>query len=575
MKHKEVNVYHLIHKVKHGYKILSANKALNLSQYHIVASILGIGIGMTGLYMALQESNIGSLYLPRMTGGKDSSEIIYVAGLKNLGNNCFLNVILQALASCSCFVSFLRNLLVMDVESIEEYMPLLVALTTLLEDLCIIHDERTILDPRKVMLALSFYVSSFKLTRQQDAAEAFLHLLCSLEEEVSQCYAPHGSSLAEITGLTSRIHKPKSKSHRDYEQWRRYIYGPFDGTVGSILTCRSCSSVLSVDIEHFRSLSLSPALDGNADIMEGCSIIECLERFTALEHLENFRCGRCWHIGALKYLSIRVDKDEEKIDKLSHCVNLDCCDCKSLFHQEEIKWTGFSCALKQLSLTRCPKILCIHLQRASMNDNGDLIKLQGHISFPFILDLFPFTKARKILAEEFPVQCTQSNVKRQQQLLDPRLIQINMEYKKQFLGHVYGTGRENLLHGFPMNSFRRSSDELKSDDSSAETIIKDKVKVAEVQAREASTSYSTSFMYLLTSVVEHYGRSGSGHYAAYRRVTSKSGAGNSMGTQVTEQSRWFYVSDHEISDVSEESVLSAEASLLFYERIDGGFYTVT
>ncbi|URE38203.1 ubiquitin carboxyl-terminal hydrolase, partial [Musa troglodytarum] len=189
-------------------------------------------------------------------------------------------------------------------------------------DLCIIHDERTILDPRKVMLALSFYVSSFKLTRQQDAAEAFLHLLCSLEEEVSQCYAPHGSSLAEITGLTSRIHKPKSKSHRDYEQWRRYIYGPFDGTVGSILTCRSCSSVLSVDIEHFRSLSLSPALDGNADIMEGCSIIECLERFTALEHLENFRCGRCWHIGALKYLSIRVDKDEQLHPQFYHTSTL-------------------------------------------------------------------------------------------------------------------------------------------------------------------------------------------------------------------------------------------------------------
>ncbi|XP_064938428.1 ubiquitin carboxyl-terminal hydrolase 27-like isoform X2 [Musa acuminata AAA Group] len=504
MKHKEVNIYHLIHKVKHGYKILSANKALNLSQYHIVASILGIGIGMTGLYMALQESNIGSLYLPWMTGGNDSSEIIYVAGLKNLGNNCFLNVILQ------------------------------------------------------------------------DAAEAFLHLLCSLEEEVLQCYAPHSSSLAEITGLPSRIHKPKSKSHTDYEQWRRYIYGPFDGTVGSILTCRSCSSMLSLDIEHFRSLSLSPALDGNADIMEGCSIIDCLERFTALEHLENFRCGRCWHIGALKYLSVSADKDEEKIDKLSHCVNLDCCDCKSLFHQEEIKWTGFSCALKQLCLTRCPKILCIHLQRASMNDNGDLIKLQGHISFPFILDLFPFMKARKILAEEFPVQCTRSNVQRQQQPLDPRLIQINMQYKKQLLGHVYGTGRENLLNGFPISSFQRSSNELKSDDSSAETIIEDKVEVAEVQAREVSSSCSsTSFMYLLTSVVEHYGRSGSGHYAAYRRVTSKSGAGNSMGTQVIEQSQWFYVSDHEISDVSEESVLSAEASLLFYERIDGDFNTVT
>ncbi|RWW07667.1 hypothetical protein BHE74_00006716 [Ensete ventricosum] len=100
------------------------------------------------------------------------------------------------------------------------------------------------------------------------------------------------------------------------------------------LSCISNFWYLSVDIEHFRSLSLSPALDGNADIMEGCSIIDCLERFTALEHLENFRCGRCWHIGALKYLSVRADKDEmthllrlllrrkSKLQRLPVCCNL-------------------------------------------------------------------------------------------------------------------------------------------------------------------------------------------------------------------------------------------------------------
>lgn len=58
-----------------------------------------------------------------------------------------------------------------------------------------------------------------------------------------------------------------------------------------------------------------------------------------------------------------------------------------------------------------------------------------------------------------------------------------MQYKKQLLGHVYGTGRENLLNGFPINSFQRSSNELKSDDSSAETIIEDKVEVAEVRVK--------------------------------------------------------------------------------------------
>ncbi|KAL5215251.1 hypothetical protein ABZP36_004403 [Zizania latifolia] len=37
--------------------------------------------------------------------------VYYTGGLKNLGNNCFLNVILQALASCNGFVSSLDNLL--------------------------------------------------------------------------------------------------------------------------------------------------------------------------------------------------------------------------------------------------------------------------------------------------------------------------------------------------------------------------------------------------------------------------------------------------------------------------------
>lgn len=62
--------------------------------------------------------------------------------------------------------------------------------------------------------------------------------------------------------------------------------------------------------------------------MEGCSIIDCLERFTALEHLENFRCGRCWHIGALKYLSVSADKDEV----LSFCIISLSCGKEKILH---------------------------------------------------------------------------------------------------------------------------------------------------------------------------------------------------------------------------------------------------
>lgn len=41
-----------------------------------------------------------------------------------------------------------------------------------------------------------------------------------------------------------------------------------------------------------------------------------------------------------------------------------------------------------------------------------------------------------------------------------------------------------------------------------------------------------------------------------------------MGLTQGQPNRWLYISDHRVSPVSEEAVLGAEASLLFYERVN-------
>lgn len=74
-------------------------------------------------------------------------------------------------------------------------------------------------------------------------------------------------------------------------------------------------------------------------------------------------------------------------------------------------------------------------------------------------------------------------------------------------------------------------------------------------------------MYRLVSVVQHFGRSGSGHYTIYRRARAmfKDVDPNEIPDSTSVQ--WFGISDSEVYSVSEEDVLAAEASVLFYERI--------
>lgn len=74
-------------------------------------------------------------------------------------------------------------------------------------------------------------------------------------------------------------------------------------------------------------------------------------------------------------------------------------------------------------------------------------------------------------------------------------------------------------------------------------------------------------MYRLVSVVQHFGRVGSGHYSVYRRVKAETIDEDPIGLLEPAHAQWFCISDSEVHSVSKKDVLEAEASLLFYEKI--------
>jgi len=76
-----------------------------------------------------------------------------------------------------------------------------------------------------------------------------------------------------------------------------------------------------------------------------------------------------------------------------------------------------------------------------------------------------------------------------------------------------------------------------------------------------------NYLFRLVSVVEHFGRAGSGHYTVYRGVKVQVEVDAGVGGINIPPMQWFRISDSEVLHASEEDVLGAEATLLFYERI--------
>ncbi|GJN02951.1 hypothetical protein PR202_ga20347 [Eleusine coracana subsp. coracana] len=121
-------------KSPHGHPLIF-HKEVNQHHYSLAAVAVGLGVGVAGLCKAL-HSGFTIPWISPMKFFSESERVYYVGGLQNLGNNCFLNVILQALASCDGFISFVDYLLEIDgalPEEKAERMPLIFALSSLLE----------------------------------------------------------------------------------------------------------------------------------------------------------------------------------------------------------------------------------------------------------------------------------------------------------------------------------------------------------------------------------------------------------------------------------------------------------
>ncbi|XP_072282021.1 ubiquitin carboxyl-terminal hydrolase 2 isoform X1 [Pyxicephalus adspersus] len=266
-----------------------------------------------------------------------------LVGLRNLGNTCFMNSILQCLSNTKDLRDYcLHNTYKRDLNSkncntaiMEEFARLLQAMWT--------GSVNEVVSPMEFKSQIQRYAPRFMGYNQQDAQEFLRFLLDGLHNEVNRVTVKPKPNTQDLDHLAD--------AEKGRQMWKRYleredsrIVELFVGQLKSSLTCSECGYCSTV-FDPFWDLSLPIAKKSVSEV----SLMECIRLFTKEDVL---------------------DGDEKPT----------CCRCK----------VRRKC-IKKFTIQKFPKILVLHLKRFSEGRirSG---KLSTYVNFPLRdLDLREFS----------------------------------------------------------------------------------------------------------------------------------------------------------------------------------------
>uniref|UniRef100_A0A4X2K2Y0 Ubiquitin carboxyl-terminal hydrolase 2 n=1 Tax=Vombatus ursinus TaxID=29139 RepID=A0A4X2K2Y0_VOMUR len=266
-----------------------------------------------------------------------------LAGLRNLGNTCFMNSILQCLSNTRELRDYcLQRLYLRDLNSsshahtalMEEFAKLIQTIWT--------SSANDVVSPSEFKTQIQRFAPRFVGYNQQDAQEFLRFLLDGLHNEVNRVTVRPKSNPDHLD------HLPDEEKGR--QMWRKYLEREdsrigdlFVGQLKSSLTCTECGYCSTV-FDPFWDLSLPIAKRGYPEV----TLMDCMRLFTKEDVL---------------------DGDEKPT----------CCRCRARKR-----------CTKKFSIQKFPKILVLHLKRFS-ESRIRTSKLTTFVNFPLRdLDLREF-----------------------------------------------------------------------------------------------------------------------------------------------------------------------------------------
>lgn len=340
----------------------------------------------------------------------DKSSPVIISGLVNLGNSCYLNASLQCLVGTDDLSTYiLQNSYQNQISKTSKSSSggkLTKEYHKLLETMALNTKLKKPTNPEIFKKTIGKFNSLFDNYDQQDSAE-FLHfLLDSIHEDLNM--AASKNQLPEITDEDEKNREILPIRLASTIEWERYlitnyssIVEIFTGQYASRLECTNCYRTSTTYIP-FNMLSVP--IPNNKTQM---NIYDCIDNFVSLEILTGNNAWKC--------PSCQKSKSTKK----------------------------------QLTITRLPKVLIVHLERFSVNNRYEFVKNNKTIDIPTSLKMGTYIPKVKDLEEQ-----------RKLKLFPTRGQEGNFEYRLSGVVRHYGT----LNSGHYTSDVRENNKWIKFDD---------------------------------------------------------------------------------------------------------------
>uniref|UniRef100_A0A1B6D745 Ubiquitin carboxyl-terminal hydrolase n=1 Tax=Clastoptera arizonana TaxID=38151 RepID=A0A1B6D745_9HEMI len=218
-----------------------------------------------------------------------SQEAKGLIGLKNIGNTCFLNSVVQCLSNTKLLMEYITSKQYLNDIRLDTKGSLMKAFGDLIQNIWQ-SSSSCALNTGSFKNQVQRYAPRFDGYLQHDAQEFLRYLLEGLHEDINRVTTKQKMVLPDISDDLTDNQKAQ-------ESWKRYlridnskIVDIFVGQLKSTLQCTTCKHC-STTFEAFWDLSLSlPKTSGEI------SLSQCLELFTSEEILDGDEmptCSKC------------------------------------------------------------------------------------------------------------------------------------------------------------------------------------------------------------------------------------------------------------------------------------------